>query len=80
MKTAIPRKIINSRGSLEKDDWLTCRRWRAAGDKSSDARNLEIVEPADKSTFEALGVEISEHGNRYSGFGNSEWSVGKSDD
>src|SRR5688572_23207563 len=61
MKSAIPREIVYPSGSFEKDDGLTTCGWRAAGDKLRHARDLEIVEPADKSTFETLGVEIFEH-------------------
>ena len=61
MKSAIPREVIDPCGSFEKDDRLTCCRWRVAINESCHAGNLEIVEPADKSTFEALGVEMFEH-------------------
>lgn len=61
MKSTIPRKIIDPCGSFEKGDRPT--RWgrRAAGDEFRDARDFEIVEPADQSTFEALIEKFFEH-------------------
>ena len=58
MKSAIPREIVDAGGSFEEHDWLTSCRWRVTGDKFRDMCDLEIVEVADKPTFEALGEKI----------------------
>src|SRR5215216_1486845 len=61
MKTTVPRKIINARGSLEKHNRCARRTRRLASDAFRQARDLEIVEPADESAFDALGEEFVEH-------------------
>ena len=61
MKTAVPGEIIDSRRSLEKDNRCPRRNRRLAGDAFGQARDLEIVEPANQSALDALSEEFVEH-------------------
>lgn len=65
MKPAIPREIIDACGGFEEDHWSPCGRRRVTGDEFRDARDLEVVEPAHESAFEALGEEFFYHQGNY---------------
>jgi len=58
MKSAVPREIVNPRGGLEEDDRRARRLWFLARNFSRHRRDLEIIEPADKSAFDALGEKL----------------------
>jgi hypothetical protein len=61
MESTVPREIINPGGGFEENDWLTACEWRAADDEFREAGNLKIIEPANQSTFEALGEKFFDH-------------------
>lgn len=63
MKSAVPGKIIDPGGGFEKDNRRARRSWRLADDTLCHTRDFQIVEPADKSAFEALSEEVLEHGS-----------------
>lgn len=58
MKAAVPREIVDACGGLEKDHR------RARGNRLTPRHltrytgNLKIIQPADKSTFDALGEKF----------------------
>ena len=58
MKSAVPRKIVNASGCFEKNNrraiWLRLFAEHFARQRC----DLEIVEPAHKSAFDALGEEL----------------------
>ena len=58
MKSAIPREIVNSCGCFEEDDRRARGKWLVVSDEFRHCRNLEIVEPADESAFDALGEKF----------------------
>ena len=62
MKPAVPREIVNAGGGFEEDDRRSLGGRRVTGDEFRHARDLEIVEAADESAFEALDEEIGERG------------------
>ena len=63
MKSAVPRKIVNASGRFEEDNRRTRGSWRVAIYELRGSRDLEIIESADKSAFDALGEEIFYHSN-----------------
>jgi hypothetical protein len=64
VKSAVPREIVNACGCLEEYDGLSRCGRREAGHASRDARDLEIIQPADESALEALGVKVFERHRR----------------
>lgn len=58
MKAAVPGEIVDARRCLEKNDWRT--RWDRFAPRNSSRHgcNFFIIEPADQSTFDALGEEL----------------------
>lgn len=63
MKPAVPREIVDPSRGFEKDNWRARGRGRVVGNASCNARDLEIVKPADESALDALSEEFVEHGN-----------------
>lgn len=61
MKTAIPGEIVDPRGGFEEHDWRALGRRRLADNAFCSTRNLEIIQPADKTAFEALSEYFVEH-------------------
>ena len=55
MKATIPGEIIDPGRGFEKYDGRPGRRRRLADDTFCQARNLEVIQPADESAFDALG-------------------------
>ncbi len=58
MESTIPGEVIDPCRGFEEDDRRAARRRRVTGDESRYAPDLQIIEPADKSAFEALLEEI----------------------
>ncbi len=58
MESTVPGEVIDPCGSFEKSDRRAARRRRVTSDESRYASDLQIIEPADKSAFEALFEEI----------------------
>jgi hypothetical protein len=58
VKSAVPRKIVNARGCLEEDNRRAIRMRFFASHFARHGSDLEIIEPADKSAFDALGEEF----------------------
>ena len=58
MKSAVPGKVIDAGGGLKKNDRLARCGRRVTGDKLRRLRHFEVVEPADKSAFDALGEKV----------------------
>jgi hypothetical protein len=63
MKAAIPREIVNPCGGFEEDNRRARRLRLLSCNTARHRRNFEIVEPADKSAFDALGEKFSKHRN-----------------
>jgi hypothetical protein len=60
MKPAVPREIVDPGRGLEKEDRRLGGRRRLAGDAPCEARDPEIIQPADESAFDALCEEFRE--------------------
>jgi hypothetical protein len=58
MKSTVPGKIVNASGRFEEDNRRVRGSWRVASYELCDSGNLEVVEPADKSAFDALGIKV----------------------
>ena len=68
MESAVPREIIDPCGCFEEDDGRASWFRFAFRNLLCHLGDLQIIEPADKSAFEALGEKIFEHirrGNLY---------------
>ena len=61
MKSAVPGEIVDASGGFEENNGRASGLGFLTGNLSGNTRNFEIVEPADKSAFDALGEEFFEH-------------------
>jgi hypothetical protein len=61
VKPAVPGEIVNPGGGFEEDDGRARSGRRLTSYELRQARDLEIVEPANESAFEALGEKIFHH-------------------
>jgi len=71
MKAAVPREIINTCGCFEKRDRRATGLRLFASNDSRDTSDFKIIEPADQSAFDVLGVEVGdagEHSNPWKTF------------
>ena len=62
MKSAIPRKVIDTCRGFEENDWRTVRLWFFAGHLARHGCDLEIIESADESALDTLGEKFFQHG------------------
>ena len=60
MESAVPREVIDPCGGFEERDRRAGSRRRATSYELRHTRNLQIIEPADESAFEALSEEFFE--------------------
>jgi hypothetical protein len=58
MKSAVPGEIVNSGRSLEKDNWSSGRCWRLTGNLHRCASDFQIIQSANQSALEILGIKI----------------------
>ena len=61
MKSGVPREVINPCGCLEEEDRRVGELRLALRNLPCHAGDLQIIEPAGESAFDALGEKFLEH-------------------
>ena len=65
MECAVPGKVIDACGGFEERDWRARGLWLLTGNAPCYTRDLQIIEPADESAFDALSEEFFYHQGNY---------------
>lgn len=58
MKAAVPRQIVDSGRGFEEDNGSARRSGRLMGNTFGNTCDLEVIQPADESAFDALSEEF----------------------